>query len=55
MIADMKEELRRGNASAISQVLRRELEANLERGEQAILFLNRRGANRMVSGWPPGG
>ena len=49
MIADMKEELRGGNAGAISGVLRRELEVNLERGEQSILFLNRRGANRMVS------
>lgn len=49
MIADMKEELRQGNATSISSVLRRELEANLERGEQAILFLNRRGASRMVS------
>ena len=49
ILADMKEELRSGNAGAISSVLRRELEANLERGEQSILFLNRRGANRMVS------
>ena len=49
LIADMKEELRSGNAGAISSLLRRELETNLERGEQSILFLNRRGANRMVS------
>ena len=49
ILADMKEELRGGNAGAISSVLRRELEANLDRGEQSILFLNRRGANRMVS------
>lgn len=49
ILADMKEELRSGNAGAISSVLRRELEANLDRGEQSILFLNRRGANRMVS------
>lgn len=45
----MKHELRQGNASAISSVLRRELEENLARGEQSILFLNRRGASRMVS------
>lgn len=49
IVADMKEELRQGNATSISSVLRRELEANLDRGEQAILFLNRRGASRMVS------
>ncbi len=49
IVADMKEELRRGNASSISGVLRQELQANLERGEQSILFLNRRGASRMVS------
>lgn len=49
LIADLREELRQGNASSISGVLRRELEDNLGRGEQAILFLNRRGASRMVS------
>ena len=49
LIADMKEELRQGNDTSISGVLARELEANLERGEQSILFLNRRGASRMVS------
>ena len=49
LVADMKEELRRGNNTSISEVLRRELAANLERGEQSILFLNRRGASRMVS------
>ena len=49
LIADMKEELRRGNDTSISSCLREELEANLDRGEQSILFLNRRGASRMVS------
>ena len=49
LIADLREELRRGNDTSISSVLRRELEANLERGEQSILFLNRRGSSRMVS------
>lgn len=49
LMVDLKEELRQGNDSSISAVLRRELEENIRRGEQAILFLNRRGANRMVS------
>lgn len=48
-IVDLKEELRQGNAGAISSVLKRELEDNFRREEQAILFLNRRGASRMVS------
>ena len=49
LVADLKEELRQGNAGAISSVLGRELAENFKRGEQAILFLNRRGASRMVS------
>ncbi len=49
LIADMKQELRQGNDTAVSSVLRAQLEENLARGEQAILFLNRRGASRMVS------
>lgn len=48
-IVDMKRELRAGNCTAISAELRRELACNLERGEQSILFLNRRGSSRMVS------
>ncbi len=49
LVADMKQELRSGNGSAISSLLRQELQENLVRGEQSILFLNRRGASRMVS------
>ena len=49
LIADMKQELRQGNSAAISSVLQQELEHNLEQGQQSILFLNRRGASRMVS------
>ena len=49
LVADMKQELRSGNGSAISDLLRQELQENLDRGEQSILFLNRRGASRMVS------
>lgn len=49
LIADMKGELRAGNGSSISRLLRQELEANLALGEQSILFINRRGSSRMVS------
>lgn len=49
LIADMKRELKGGNGTSISALLRRELEENFSRGEQAILFINRRGASRMVS------
>lgn len=49
LIADMKRELRAGNGSDLSALLRMELEDNLKRGEQSILFLNRRGAYRMLS------
>ncbi|MDR3149775.1 MAG: primosomal protein N', partial [Oscillospiraceae bacterium] len=48
VIADMKQELRNGNASSISAVLRDELAANIKNGEQSILFINRRGANTIV-------
>ena len=48
-IVDMKQELRQGNGSCISRKLQEELARTIERGEQAILFLNRRGANRMVT------
>ena len=48
-IVDMKRELRRGNGGNISEKLREELAANIERGEQSILFINRRGANKLIS------
>ena len=47
-LVDMKQELRQGNATGLSGLLREELEENLRRGEQSILFLNRRGNSRMV-------
>ena len=46
ILADMRRELRDGNAGCISRELARELEKNLEAGEQSILFLNRRGSSR---------
>ena len=48
-IVDMKRELRRGNGGNISTRLREELEENISRGEQSILFINRRGANKLIS------
>ncbi len=48
-VVDMKDELRRGNGGTISAPLAAMLEETIDRGEQAILFLNRRGASRMVT------
>ena len=48
-IVDMKQELRNGNGGSISSVLFNELKENLERGEQSILFINRRGAHKLVT------
>ncbi len=49
VIVDMRQELRLGNPSPISDRLLRSLERVDEEGEQAILFLNRRGYNSQVS------
>lgn len=48
IVADMRKELRQGNISAISPQLYEELKANIHRGEQSILFLNRRGSSRQL-------
>lgn len=48
-IVDMKSELRGGNGGNISARLQNELGENLARGEQSILFINRRGANKLIS------
>jgi primosomal protein N' (replication factor Y) len=48
-VVDMKQELVQGNDTSISSVLRREIEENLSRQEQTILFINRRGASKMVT------
>ncbi len=48
-IVDMKQELKSGNATAISEPLLLALQENRLRGEQAILFLNRRGTSRMIA------
>jgi primosomal protein N' (replication factor Y) len=47
-IVDMREELRAGNRSMFSRRLAQTLQGVLARGEQAILFLNRRGAASFV-------
>lgn len=47
-IADLRQEIRAGYPGLIGADLRRELEENLSRGEQSILFLNRRGNSRML-------
>ncbi len=42
-VVDMRDELKAGQRGIFSRFLLKELEATLVRGEQAILFLNRRG------------
>ncbi len=48
-VSDMRSELSRGNKSMLSGRLYREVSENLKRGEQTILFLNRRGFSTFVS------
>ena len=48
IISDLRKEIKEGNPGLIGADLRRELEENLKRGEQSILFLNRRGSSRML-------
>jgi primosomal protein N' (replication factor Y) len=47
-VVDMREELRQGVRSILSRALRRGLEEAVESGQQAILFLNRRGVAAFV-------
>ncbi len=42
-LVDLRAELRSGNTSILSETLRTALRETIDRGEQAILFLNRRG------------
>ncbi|MBQ3901460.1 MAG: primosomal protein N' [Clostridia bacterium] len=48
-LADLKEELSSGNTSPLSRALIRRMSEGFSRGEQAILFLNRRGYNNFIS------
>ncbi len=47
-IVDMRDELKIGHRGIFSRLLLQELESTLKRGEQAILFLNRRGTATYV-------
>ncbi len=47
-LVDMKQEMRNGNLGVISTTLAREIEACLQRKEQIILFLNRRGFSTQI-------
>ncbi|MBO5945756.1 MAG: primosomal protein N', partial [Clostridia bacterium] len=49
VIVDMREELRLGNLTPISDRLLKSLESVRDDGRQAILFLNRRGYNSQIS------
>ncbi len=48
-VVDMRDELHQGNRSIISGELYRRLKDAFEAGEQAMLFINRRGYNSFVS------
>ncbi len=48
-VVDMRQELRNGNKSMISQTLYDEIGENLKNGKQIILFLNRRGYSTFIS------
>ncbi len=48
IVADMRQEVRRGNNTYFSSYLKDELEKTLKSGNQAIIFLNRRGYSQQV-------
>ena len=47
-VVDLRQELRAGNRGIFSRALQKAMDETLERGEQAILFLNRRGTKSFV-------
>lgn len=49
VITDVRPDARAGNTSPIGSELRARLARTLEKGEQAILFINQRGYNRFLS------
>ena len=48
IVADMRTEVRKGNVSSFSSALKEELGKCLESGNQAIIFLNRRGYSQHI-------
>ncbi len=48
-IVDMRKELAAGNRSIFSQLLQQKLKTCFDNGQQAMLFLNRRGYNTFIS------
>ncbi len=48
IISDMKDEARRGNPSMFSGVLKKEIQNALEKDNQIIIFLNRRGFSQKI-------
>ncbi|MCQ2428239.1 MAG: primosomal protein N' [Clostridia bacterium] len=48
-VADMRGEMREGSPNPIGRVLAAKLRETYERGEQSVLFLNRRGYNNYIS------
>ncbi|MBO7208356.1 MAG: primosomal protein N' [Clostridia bacterium] len=48
-VVDMRNELKNGNKSVFSKVLKDEIDKNIKNGQQTILFLNRRGFNSFVT------
>ena len=48
-IVDMKQELLNGNTSDLSHTLKEAILDRISKGEQSILFLNRRGTNKLVT------
>ncbi len=48
IISDMRDEVRHGNISPFSVALKHELKTTLDKGNQAIIFLNRRGFSQKV-------
>lgn len=48
-IVDMRRELKRGRGGNLSLELQNELTENIAKGEQSILFINRRGANKLIT------
>lgn len=47
-VVDMRQELKAGHSLVISQPLQDALQETIDRGEQAILFVNRRGSSNLV-------